>query len=236
VHDLKRQKLNLNAIFGWSTYAWYVPFRRVIKALPKSRIRILELGSGPYSQLALYFDHPSNVLEITTFPAENFNNLKAEIEEKKQKFSLRSEINTKCLSAFECTEKYDLIILKSVLGGLFRTNETSLQDVKHFVNQLVDNNLNDDGALVTLDNGYSAFEPLLRNFGARKKNWRRFRKSDFSLYVEQTSFGFFSCFSFATRIGKVGHAIDTILFGLDFILDCMWMRWRPAIIVTVYRR
>ena len=130
---------------------------------------------------------------------------------------------------------YDLIIMKSVLGGVFRKDEDNIGHMNNLLSKLVVTNLNDDGLLVTLDNGISYFESILAKMGSRSYKWRFFTYGEITKSVEQVGFGVLSAFSFKSRLGKVGAIIEHIIFYLDCFLFYIF-KSHPSVICTVLKK
>ena len=130
--------------------------------------------------------------------------------------------------------RWDVIVMKSVLGGVFRVHHSEVTDMHALIGRLVRDHLNPGGWLVTLDNGQTALEPLFRRFGARRNGWRFWRHEDFPAADLHHSFGVLSTFSAATRLGWLGHRIDDVLYGVDRWLTPL-MR-RHAVLLHAYRK
>jgi hypothetical protein len=124
--------------------------------------------------------------------------------------------------------------MKSVLGGLFRKNSSSISDATDFIGSLVSRTVKREGLLISIDNGKSILENTLSRFGARKNQWRFFKKSELNRSIRQTEFGVLSSFSFETRLGYVGYILDNyVIYPLDLILFKLW-RHNPTVIVSVF--
>jgi hypothetical protein len=124
--------------------------------------------------------------------------------------------------------------MKSVLGGLFRINNSTLDDVHSFIYGLTKRVLNEKGALISVDNGKSFLEHILSNYGARKNKWRFFLKSDLNMSVNQFSFGLIQSFSVGTRLGFLGDFIDNCLvYPVDYAL-CKIIRNKPTVILSIF--
>jgi hypothetical protein len=93
-------------------------------------------------------------------------------------FKLKSTYILEKMNAHTVTGNYDLVIMKSVLGGLFRKNDSSLVEVEYFINDLIRRTVNGGGALMSIDNRQSFYEALLSKFGARKYKWRFLKKTE----------------------------------------------------------
>lgn len=219
----------MDKVFYWNKFAWRHPLLKIIKP-NQSYGEILELGASGNSSVSFFFNSFSK-LTITCYPEKELDSLNQLVVSQTQ----CENVITMPMSIHEVSGRYDLIIMKSVLGGVCRLNSSDDCHM-HLINQLVDRNLTENGQLITLDNGYSIFESLLSKFGARKNRWRFFHKEDFQNFSQQECFGFFTAFSFRTRIGIVGSFIEHILFALDFFLIPFHRNRYPTVIVTKYSK
>jgi hypothetical protein len=214
---------------GWSRCSWSQPLRLFFKK-SKKPLRVnnsLEIGAGEYGTMAGLLDEVSNNIKIGYYKCDiNALNLKLKT----------LNINHKCdyVDINQIDGKYDLIILKSVLGGVFlKDSPSGLEGMNQLIQRIIKDSLNEGGILLTIDNGKSFFEGALNKAGLRKYDWRYFNESDFVDYHEQYSFGFLSCFSFETRIGVIGRWIDNIACSLDMILTRFTNS--PTVILTIFK-
>jgi len=221
---------------GWSTKSWFYPLDKVFKefTLPK-KIKVLELGAGEYSATSLLLINKNSQLDITTNEESNIKKIKSLIEDIKDIDELRKNITISQMSAKKISGYYDVIIMKSVLGGIFRLNISENNDADNLLKHICQNHLNENGILISMDNGKTVFESLFSNFGARKNNWRYFLPSDFSNADKQFFFGFLSNFSFVTRFGEVGHLFDNTIFIIDKFIFRNFKIKKPSIIISVYK-
>ena len=221
--------------FGWNYKAWEIPFRRLKIDFLSPDMRILEIGASRYSILGLAFDGMVNEIIVGYYDEKEKVFLENYLAKVQRLYPLQSKYIVRKIDAFSLDGKYSLILMKSVLGGLMRTDTSDLEMVENFLNQLVNNNIKRNGAIVTLDNGKPFFQPLLKYFGARRNKWRYFESSDFRNFDEQHLFGTFSAFSLETRLGSIGSFIDNqILYPLDVCLEKMGSK--RTIIATMYRK
>ncbi len=132
---------------------------------------------------------------------------------------------------FDFKGRYDLIIMKSILGGLCRLDGPV--KANKIIKNLIKLNLKKNGILITLDNGMPIYNSLIKNYGSRKNNWYFFKKNDLKNFDGDFSFGFFSSFSYITRIGYLGEIIENILFYLDRIIHIFYNN-HPTIIGKFY--
>ena len=225
---------NVERLFGWNSKAWMNPFLRALNdfQIPENAT-ILEIGAGSKSAISLFFINGKRNITVTTCPENQVEFVNEFVKNFTNSFD--DSVTVDCRFIDHISGHYDLIIMKSVLGGLYRTNRFDSRDPEEALLGLVANNLNPDGLLITLDNGATIFERLIRKFGARKNHWRFFLPSDFKCFTRQYQFGIFSCFSLTTRIGGVGVILENIIYEIDLFILKFVKKYRPSVIVSVYR-
>ena len=213
---------------GWSKKSWCKPLKGFVEDNPSIKFsHSLEIGASEYGTLAPFIKELSNKVTVGYFQCDVTklnNNLSYFNIENEPEYVDMTEING----------KYDLIIAKSVLGGIFREDKSSVNDVNEFINNILENNIKQRGVLMLLDNGKSYFEKNLSNFGARKNNWRFFNSKDFIDPYQQYTFGFLSCFSLEQRYGFFGKFFDYTSYIFDLFLSKITNH--PTVILTVYRK
>ena len=201
--------------FGWNGNAWRTAFKSSIlirEASERKNLKILEVGAGIYSQVAYEFDNTSSEITIGYYLWNDKSHLIEHLNYMSRVYSLESTYKISLTDLFQINDQYDIIIMKSVLGGVFRNN---FSVANSFCEKIVQDNLNVGGILISVDNAKSVFEPVLKNFGARKKKWHYLVKEDLDSADEQTCFGFFSSFALSTRLGSVGALMEDILYVMD---------------------
>lgn len=207
------------ACFGWSARAWARPWRTFLRAHPNLRVGdALEVGAGPRSSLAPLLLPLAERVECSAFDAAVLPEVQA-LNARRLDTAGQARVRYARQDVTALRGQWDLIVLKSVLGGVHRVHDSTLADVHATIRQVVDGHLNPGGLLLTLDNGRTALEPLLRHAGARRNGWRFFAREDFPPAHERFSFGVFSIASAATRLGATGRFIDEALYGLDRALS-----------------
>lgn len=227
-------KIDPGDCFGWSARAWARPWRAMRRDLgARHWVHGLELGAGPQSSmaplmLALADQVECSVHDPATLPAVRERNaqLLTTVDAHRLQYTSRD------LRALE--GRWDLIVMKSVLGGVHREHQSTLSDVHATLKHLIEDHLQPGGALITLDNGCTGLSPLLARFGARRNGWRFFEERDFPEAQARYSFGVLSNFSAATRLGWVGHRLDDALYAFDLMLSPLFRR--HAVHLHVYRR
>lgn len=208
--------------FGWSAHAWARPWRAFLAEYWRVQgaqvvPRALELGAGAHSSLAPLLLPLAQAVECSAYDAATLPDIQARNDallappERKRITYTRQD-------ARALQGQWDLIVLKSVLGGLHRMNHSTLIEVHATVAQLM-RHLTPGGWLVTLDNGASAVAPLLAGVGARRNGWRLLRRGDLPAPTFYASFGVLSSFSAATRLGPLGEVVDGALYLADRLLS-----------------
>ena len=123
--------------------------------------------------------------------------------------------------------------MKSVLGGIIKSYDDN-SNLKKLIQQLCVDNLNDDGSLITIDNGHSYLEPFLKFSRARKKGWRVFKLGEIPFVSEQIGFGVLAHLP-SSRFGRTGSKIEKIFFSIDLILSKLFYK-RPAVICSIIKK
>jgi hypothetical protein len=220
--------------FGWNYKSWSRAFKVSNFQLPNRIDRILEIGASRHSMVALIFDGLASEIVISYYTDEQREGVEQYLASVRQKYHLKSKYVLEQIDATSVEGSFDIVIMKSVLGGLFRQNSSTTSDATGFIRSLVSRAIKPEALLISIDNGKSIFERTLSRFGARKNQWRFFRKSELAGAIGQTEFGLISSFSFETRLGYVGYILDNyVIYPLDLILFKFW-RYNPTVIVSVF--
>ena len=205
-------KINPQNTFGWNADVWNRAFfgsKEVKKIIARKNMKVLEIGAGKYSQVSCVFDSTESHITIGYYDKKISFELKQIINKKIKDFNLISRYEIQFIDAFNFDEKYDAVILKSVLGGIFRGND--FYKAEEFCQKIVRENLNENGALITIDNGKSILEFFLKRLGARKNNWHFTTLNELIAADEKVGFGLLSSFSFSNRLGKIGVKLEKLL-------------------------
>ena len=225
----------LRSAFGWNYKSWSHPLKFSNYKFPSKFSSILELGASKQSIVSLIFDGLAEEIVISYYDEKQRKEIQEYFLFIEKKRRLKSKYKLKKIDAFEIKGEFDLVLMKSVLGGLFREYSSSKKAANNFINDLIRRTVIPGGHLLLIDNGKSFFENLISKFGARKNNWRFFRKADFKNPNTQLSFGFLSSFSLETRLGKFGFFIDNYIFYyLDRMIYKFWNH-NPTVIVSIYK-
>jgi len=232
----KKNFLNKSLIrygFGWNYRAWSHSLK-TCGILSKSKYdRVLEIGAGKHSIVSLIFDGIAEEIVVSYYEDKQMHDIESYLNFVKKKKELKSTYILKKLDAKTVIGNYDLVIMKSVLGGIYRNNNGSLLDIKVFIKNLFSRTVKNGGILITIDNGKSFFENFMSSFGARKNQWRFFLKDDLNFSGMQFYFGFLSSFSFEMRLGIFGFILDNyIMYPLDYFLSKILPN-NPTVILNI---
>jgi hypothetical protein len=228
----------MRACFGWSAQAWGQPWRRFLQTHDGLTCRsALEVGAGAQSSLAPLLLPLAQQVECSAFDPAVLPAIQARHQRLLPPEAARRIRYTR-QDVRVLQGRWDLIVLKSVLGGVHRVHNSTLADVHDTLSDIVDNHLEPGGLLLTLDNGRTVLEPLLARLGARRNGWRVFRRGDFPPADACYGFGAVSAFSAATRLGWLGQRVDDALYGIDrLLLPLMGQGAGPrAVFLHVYRK
>ena len=220
--------------FGWNYKSWSHAFKVSNFQLPNRLDRVLEIGASRHSMVSLIFDGLASEIVISYYTDEQRKGVEQYLSSVREKYDLKSKYVLEQIDATSVEGSFDIVIMKSVLGGLFRQNSSNTSDVTDFIGSLISRTVKPEGLLISIDNGKSILERTLSRFGGRKNHWRFFRKSELNGAIRQTEFGVISSFSFETRLGYVGYILDNyVIYPLDLILFKFW-RYNPTVIVSVF--
>ena len=220
--------------FGWNYAAWSKAFLDAVGSLPSEPRNILEIGAGDLSIVSLMFDKEGTKITVGYHADMYREPISKKIESLRIAENLKAQYVVSKIDAFTVIGDYDLVIMKSVLGGLFRNHSSNLQEINHFINQLRKRTLASDGVLISIDNGESIFEKYMSRLGARRNNWRYFKTGQLQSAKVQSHFGVLSAFSAETRWGRLGCFIDNqIMYPIDRVLTSM-IKSNPTVIASVF--
>lgn len=233
LHNLNDDRF-VRLAFGWNYKIWSHGFKESNFNIPNRLDRILEIGASGRSIVSLIFDGSASEIVVSYYTEEQREEVEQYLASVRKKYHLKSKYVLEQIDATSVEGSFDIVIMKSVLGGLFRYNSSTISDVTNFIENLLSRTVNPEGLLISIDNGKSILESTLSRFGARKNQWRFFRKSELNRAVGQTVFGLISSFTFETRLGYVGYMLDNyVIYPLDRILFKLWPN-SPTVIVSMF--
>jgi hypothetical protein len=222
---------------GWNRKLWADALEFAVWNLPEDIAgkRVLEVGASRYSSIAPVFaSQGANVV------CSHYGQTSEEIERGQLGFVIRryglGKIPIVELDINDLDVTYDIIALKSVLGGLCRGGD--YQRLGTIIDELL-RHIEDDGFIVTLDNGYVAlFEKLRKIRGAGGSNWGYFKEQDFVSAlahhdIRLKGFGFMN-FGAATFLFKRDlEIVNDMMYLLDKVLLRVVKPNEHAVLATV---
>ena len=234
-----KKNLNNNRLvrlaFGWNFNSWSHALKESNFQLPNKLDSILEIGASRHSMVSLIFDGLAREIVISYYTEEQKEGVERYLSYVRKNYNLKSNYVLEQIDAKKVEGSFDIVIMKSVLGGIFRRNSSTISDVSSFIESFIKRTIKPNGMLISIDNGKSILENILSRFGARKNHWRFFEKAQLKRASSQTEFGVISSFSFETRLGFVGYIVDNyVIYFLDLILF-KFLRRNPTVIVSIFK-
>ena len=221
----------LTSSFHWLIYQHKFLADSLDLDLPKNA-KILEIGSGRYSSCGMYFDNKYREIHLGCYTQEDYRATQIRVESMPN--FLHAKYQIKNNNIFDFDGKYDLVIMKSVLGGLFRNDDKAREKINELIKKIIRENLRENGYVITIDNGKTFLGSFFKSIGSRARAWVYLEPSDFKDYYYQRSFGFFSIGSFANRLRFGGYLFDFILYLIDRVLTFIGLNG-TAQMITVFR-
>jgi len=230
------EKTNLTRYaFGWNYKAWSHAFLKIDLPMLKKNSRLLEVGASRHSIVSIIFDGLVDEIVVSYYQQDEKENIEKYLSFVQKNYRLKSRYVIEKIDARTVVGDFDIVIMKSVLGGLFRENQSTMADVSEFLASLFARTVNPGGSIISIDNGKSLFDWFIPKLGARRNLWRLFRKSDLNWATKKCEFGVLSFFSFETRLGYFGFLLDNyIVYPVDVVFFRFW-KYNPTVIVSLFR-
>jgi hypothetical protein len=237
VHD---KRALMEDCTGWNRKIWADALEFAVSGLPGDLHgkTVLEIGASRSSTLApLFSSMGADVI------CSCYGPLKVDIED--------GQLRTICgryglrqagiieMNAYDISDVYDLIVLKSVLGGICRNNDYAA--IRSLVSRMADH-LTESGRIITLDNGYiKPLESLRRVLGTGGHSWTYIQKdrlrdtlSDFHVTIR--GFGLLNCMSAASILGAKFEVINDAVHTVDGFISRLFRSEGRAVLATVIAR
>ncbi|MDF3047379.1 MAG: hypothetical protein K0R73_497 [Candidatus Midichloriaceae bacterium] len=205
---------------GWNKKLWADALEYGLSFCPKGNKKALEIGAAFHSSLSPALKFMG--YDVTCSYYEEFDQaiiLSGNLSATSNKYNLPlpylQELNAWKLKP-EC---YDVIVMKSVLGGICRDNNYELASD---LTKVLYAALKPGGVLITLDNQANSFSKLMRRFfGAGANKWTYIDKKKFLQILQpykffQKGFGLLNFAKFGTIGGKevfnnTAYLVDKLL-------------------------
>jgi SAM-dependent methyltransferase len=219
----QKKDLLIEAI-GWDYVNWVkaIPFWEETLGNDLSTQTALEIGAGENGGLSLWLaDRGASV------KCSGYSSVSQEARSAHDRFCVSDrieyiELDATCLKG---VEKYDIVALKSVLGGIVR--DRGLDFARQVVEEISKAVL-PGGRLLFAENlvGTRFHQYFRKHFGAGRNDWRYFQIDELlSLYsgfasVEYRVFGFTGCFGPTETLRRLLGKFDSVV--ADRVLPPSW--------------
>ena len=225
---------------GWNKKTWADAMEFAISALPDDlrNKKVLEIGASDKSTVAPIFA----VMGASVF-CSYYQKPPGFVENAHLKFILAKyglrEIPTLEIDITEIVGRYDVIVMKSVLGGIFRNGDYN--GIHETIQKLLRDNISPGGFILSLDNGYiSPFQRLRRYRGTGGNSWSYLARSQLGkalagFDVTTKGFGYLNVASASLQFGYDCEFLNTATYHLDKIITSLFMPSEHAVLATVIR-
>jgi hypothetical protein len=233
---------------GWNRKTWADAVEFALSRVPGKLegMKVLEIGASKHSSLSPIFARKGADVICSYFNEEEVEEgqLRIVIEKHRLNQIPVVELDIACIQGV-----YDLIVMKSVLGNMCREHEaTNFQSI---IDKLFRENIDENGWLITLDNGHlPLFEFLRRRWGAGRSErpWVYFKpdeiESSISAYdFDIRGFGFLNLGAASRKAGYVAGAnfdrlefVNHLMYFLDRIVQFVFRPKNAVVLATVLRR
>ena len=117
----KLTRINLSRYaFGWNYKAWSHAFVDADLPILKPDARILEIGASSNSIVSIIFDGLVDEIVISCYQKQEKENVEKYLAIIRQNHNLKSKYIVEKFDAWTVVGKFDIVLMKSVLGGLHR--------------------------------------------------------------------------------------------------------------------
>jgi hypothetical protein len=236
---------NLRALIedccGWNRKTWADAVEFALSQLPErlDGKKVLEIGAGKYSSISPLFASRGADLLCSYYGQHQQDVENGQLQLVVTKYGL-DKIVVEERDIYNLQETYDIIVLKSVLGGLCKNQNYG--KLKLIIDRLLKENVRQGGYIVTLDNGYVRLFTRLRNlWGAGKGEWTYFSRKKLvdalSGYdIQVRGFGLINVGAAKFLLHRKGESINDIIYLIDKIALSLIDPEDRAVLSTVIRK
>ncbi|CAO3429049.1 hypothetical protein [Azospirillum doebereinerae] len=240
MNDLRRL---IEDCCGWNRRTWADAVAFALSAVPDDLHgrTVLEIGAGTYSCLAPAFAKLGAAVSCSYYGQTRRDVESGQLRAVSEKHGIAG-ISVIEVNIHDVRGVYDIIVLKSVLGGICRGDERGT--LRAVIDGLMDH-LADDGVILTIDNGrVGPFVALSRRFGAGRNRWTYFTQADIrtafaGLSFETRGFGFLNVGALRFLFSRDWAALEVVnnaIHGIDRLLLRHVGLSDRAVIATVIRK
>jgi hypothetical protein len=237
VHD---KRALMEDCIGWNRKTWADALEFAVSGLPGDLHgkTVLEVGAGRSSTLAPLFSSMGADVVCSCYGPRKADIEDGQLRTIRGKYRLRQACVVE-MNAYDISDVYDLIVLKSVLGGICRNNDYAA--IRSLVSRMADH-LTKSGRIITLDNGYmKPLESLRPVLGTGGHSWTyiqkdRLRDALSGLHVTIRGFGLLNCMSAAAILGAKFEVINDVVHMADGLIFRLFRSEGCAVLATVIAR
>jgi hypothetical protein len=237
--------LNVRALVedccGWNRKTWADAVEFAVSQLPErlDGQKILEIGAGKHSSISPIFSGRGAELLCSYYHQQQEDVENGRLRFVIDKYKL-AKIPVAEVNINEVEGIYDIIVLKSVLGGVCRGDDYGR--LRLIVDGLLAKNIREGGALLTFDNGYvKLFKMLRRSWGAGRNDWTYFTRhgliSSLSGHeVRIQGFGFLSVGAARFLLHGNFEFLNDIIYLVDKAILHLVKSDERAVLSTIIRK
>lgn len=173
-----KDRVILQRLFGWHATPWIEAFSAVLEHIRIQPSMVLEVGASSMSAPSMYFLQKGASVEVTCYQQQEVPRL----EKFCGRFCQEHKLPCPLIGTYDIFapsgKKYDVILMKGVLGGLDRKHDIRIyaQAINGCLSML-----RPGGYLIVIDKGWCSalHNYFLRKFGAAgKNNWHYFSQDE----------------------------------------------------------
>ena len=225
---------------GWNRRIWADALEFAVSRLPDNLHgkSVLEIGASPNSALAPLFSAMGADVVCSCYGPRKSHIEDGQLKTICDRYGLR-RVPVVEMDAHNISEIYDLIVMKSVLGGICRRNDYVA--IRTLVSKLAAH-LTQSGRIITLDNGYlRPLQAIRRTLGTGGQTWTYIRKERLQstlsgFHVTTRGFGLLNCASATPMLGTKFEVINDLAHTADELIGRLSRREGYAVLATVIER
>jgi hypothetical protein len=225
---------------GWNRKTWADAVEFAVAMLPgdlRGKM-VLEIGASDRSTVAPIFAAQGAQAFCSYYKKPPGFIENAHLSYIRSKYRL-DPIPTFETSITEIEGRFDVIIMKSVLGGICRND--NYQEIRTIIHKLLKDNLVEGGVILTIDNGsIGPFHRLRRYLGTGGNSWSYLERdklaaslSDFQITMK--GFGYLNVASASLQFGRDCEFLNTFVYYIDRAMIPIFNPTERAVLSTVIR-
>ncbi len=227
-----KERLILQRLFGWHVAPWTDAFSAVLERISIHPSKVLEVGASSRSAPSMFFLPRGASVEVTCYQEQEVQQLRQFC----QRFCEEHQLPLPSIGTYDIfcpsSNKYDVILMKGVLGGLDRKHDMGVY--AKAVNGCL-RMLRPGGCLIVIDKGWcsAVHNFILRKFGdAGKNNWHYFSEDELASLTTRGPLVVWSGF---LSLGVMPFRwLQTVVDGLDKYVFNRLLDRRGTVFAALY--